>query len=183
MRRGCIERPARCLALPAPVPQWVAAAGFSLAAPSRRNGDRGVNGPKNRRRSDVAGFRFSDRRKSDRTKLQLVILIVLLSLASTAFFLKVAAVRNEIKILAVQQVAADAANLSTINFIACRGAATTACTKGITTCSGLTALVALPPGFTITSGATLLTTDNPATCTVTDADTPPHSATFKAFGS
>jgi hypothetical protein len=138
----------------------------------------------NRRQSDRSGYRFNDRRRSDRTKFQLVILTVVLSLASTMFVLKVAAVRDEIKTLAVQQVAADAATVSTINFVACKGGvAMAACTKGITTCSGLTSLVALPAGFTIAGAAALAATGEPAICTVTDADTPPHSATFKAFGS
>jgi hypothetical protein len=142
-----------------------------------------MNVPNNRRRGDVSGFRVSDRRKSDRTKFQLVVLIVVLSLASTAFILKVADVRNDVKTLAVQQVAADAAAVSAINFVACKGGAMAACTKGITTCPGLAPLLALPAGFTITGGATLAATGDPAICSVNDADTPPHSATFKAFGS
>ena len=136
-----------------------------------------------RRRGDKSGIRVRDRRRSDRTKLQLVILIAGLGLASTALFLKIAAVRDEIKTLAVQQVAADVATISTINFIACKGMATTACTKGITTCLGLTPLITLPAGVTISGIATLVATGAPASCTVTDGDTPPHSATFKAFGS
>lgn len=143
-----------------------------------------MNDSDDRRFGDRPGFRLGNRRKSDRTKFQLVVLIVVLSLASTLFMLKVADVRNEIKTLVVQQTATAVATASLLNFIACKGgAATAACTPRITACSGLTPLIALPAGFTITGDATLRTTDVPATCTVTDADTPPHSATFKAFGS
>jgi hypothetical protein len=143
-----------------------------------------MNGANNRRRGDRSGFRFSDRRKSDRTKLQLVILVVGLGLVSTAFFLKIAAVRNEIETLAVQQAAMAAATASAINFAACRGGQSIVmCTAGITTCPGLTRLVTLPEGFTIVGAATLVATGDQATCSVTNTDTPPNSATFKAFGS
>ena len=142
-----------------------------------------MNDSNNRRQGDISGYRFGNRRRSDRTKLQLVILIVALGLVSTGFFLKIAAVRNEIKTLAVQQVAADVAAVSAINFVACRGTAMAVCKPGITTCSGLTRLITLPAEFTIIGDATLLATGDTAACTVTDADTPPHGATFKAFGS
>ena len=109
---------------------------------------------------------------------------MVLSLATTMFIVKVAEVRNEMKILAVQQTAVTLATASLLNFVACKGGAATAlCAPGITTCAGLTPLVTLPAGFTITGGAALLATGDPATCAVTDADTPPHSAAFKAFGS
>lgn len=115
------------------------------------------------------------------TLIELIIVIVIVGILAAVAIPKFADLSTEAKKSVVKGAAGAAASAAATNYAACKGSLTSCASPAVTNCSGVANLATLPSGLSIGSVA-LTPADAAVTCTVSDSESTPNTATFTAFG-
>jgi MSHA pilin protein MshA len=128
---------------------------------------------------------FRHQRQSGFTLIELVTVIVIIGILSATAIPKFQNMVDDAKTGVAQGVGGAAASASATNFAACKGKLGS-CIPGVNSCDKIKGLVTFPGTYTIADTADItssIANGVPVLCTVTDGETPAHTATFAAFGS
>jgi MSHA pilin protein MshA len=117
--------------------------------------------------------------------IELVVVIVIIGILAATAIPKFQNLVDDAKNGVAQGVGGAAASASATNWAACKGLLGS-CVKGVNSCDKIKGLLTFPGTFTITDTTDITSSiafGVPVPCTVTDGETPVHTATFSAFGS